>query len=46
MGFGYANVGGLRGISMIIYFIWVGILSGIMWEKSIAAMRKFEDLYH
>jgi hypothetical protein len=33
-GFGYANIGGLRGISMIIYFIWVGILGGLMWRKS------------
>jgi hypothetical protein len=33
-GFGYANIGGLRGISMIIYFIWVGILGGLMWKKS------------
>jgi hypothetical protein len=34
LAFGYANIGGLRGISMIIYFIWVGILGGFMWKKS------------
>jgi hypothetical protein len=34
LAFGYANIGGLRGISMIIYFIWVGILGGLMWKKS------------
>ena len=34
LAFGYANIGGLRGISMIIYFIWVGILGGLMWRKS------------
>ena len=33
---GYANIGGLRGISMIIYFIWVGILGGLMWKKSMS----------
>jgi Domain of unknown function (DUF4386) len=33
--FGYNNIGGLRGISMIIYFIWVGILGSLMWKKSI-----------
>jgi Domain of unknown function (DUF4386) len=32
--FGYDNIGGIRGISMIIYFIWVGILGGFMWKKS------------
>jgi hypothetical protein len=36
LGFGYANIGGLRGISMIIYFIWVGILGGFMWKKSMS----------
>jgi hypothetical protein len=36
LAFGYANVGGLRGISMIIYFIWVGILGGFMWKKSMS----------
>src|SRR5918994_5338674 len=35
-GFGYANIGGLRGISMIIYFIWVGVLGGLMWKKSMS----------
>ena len=34
--FGYANIGGLRGISMIIYFIWVGVLGGLMWKKSMS----------
>jgi hypothetical protein len=33
----YLGFGGLTtiiGISMIIYFIWAGILSGLMWKKS------------
>ena len=36
LGFGYANIGGIRGISMIIYFIWAGILGGFMWKKSMS----------
>ena len=35
----YLGFGGLTttiGISMIIYFIWVGILGGFMWKKSIS----------
>jgi hypothetical protein len=35
----YLGFGGLTtiiGISMIIYFIWVGILGGFMWRKSIS----------
>ena len=39
LGFGYANIGGLRGISMIIYFIWVGILGGFMWKKSMSETK-------
>ncbi|MGD9533116.1 MAG: hypothetical protein AB7V56_05025 [Candidatus Nitrosocosmicus sp.] len=27
------------GISMIIYFIWVGILGGLMWKKSISVLN-------
>jgi hypothetical protein len=34
--FGYANIGGLRGISMVIYAIWVIVLGGLMWRKSMA----------
>jgi hypothetical protein len=30
LGFEYTNIVGLRGISIIIYFIWVGILDGLM----------------
>lgn len=33
----YLGFGGLTtiiGMSMIIYFIWVGILGGFMWKKS------------
>jgi uncharacterized membrane protein len=33
----YLGFGGLTtmiGISMIIYFVWVGILGGFMWKKS------------
>jgi hypothetical protein len=36
LGFGYANIGGLRGISTIIFIIWVGILGGLMWRKSMS----------
>ena len=35
----YLGFGGLTtiiGISMIIYFIWVGILGGLMWSKSMS----------
>ena len=35
-GFGYSNFVGLRGISMIIYFIWIGILGAFMWRKTIS----------
>jgi hypothetical protein len=34
--FGYANIGGLRGISMVIYAIWIIVLGGLMWRKSMA----------
>jgi hypothetical protein len=34
MGFGYATTE--YGISTIIYFIWVGILGGFMWKKSMS----------
>jgi hypothetical protein len=34
LGFGYATTE--YGISMIIYFIWVGILGGFMWKKSMS----------
>src|SRR5918992_339644 len=30
LAFEYTNIVGLRGISMIIYFIWVGIVGGLM----------------
>jgi hypothetical protein len=36
LAFGYANIGGLRGISMIAFSIWVGILGGLMWRKSMS----------
>lgn len=35
-GFAYTNIVGLRGISMIVYFIWVGILGGFMWRKGMS----------
>jgi hypothetical protein len=38
----YLGFGGLTtiiGISMIFYFIWVGILGGLMWEKSMSMPR-------
>jgi hypothetical protein len=34
LGFGYATTE--YGISTIIYFIWVGILGGFMWKKSMS----------
>jgi hypothetical protein len=37
--FGYANIGGLRGISMIIYAIWIVVLGGLMWKKSMSKGR-------
>jgi hypothetical protein len=36
VGFGYTNFVGLRGISMIIHFIWVGIIGAFMWRKTIS----------
>ena len=39
LGFVYANIGSLRGISMIIYSIWVIILGGIMWKKSMSMTK-------
>jgi hypothetical protein len=39
LGFGYANNGGLLWIYMIIYFIWVGILGGFMWKKSMSETK-------
>jgi hypothetical protein len=34
--FGFTNIGGLRGISMIIYAIWIRVLGGLMWRKSMS----------
>jgi hypothetical protein len=36
VGFAYTNIVGLRGISMIIYFIWVGILGVYMLRKTMS----------
>jgi hypothetical protein len=36
VGFAYTNIIGLRGISMIIYFIWIGILGGFMLRKAMS----------
>jgi uncharacterized membrane protein len=39
----YLGFGGLTtkiGISMIIYFIWVGILGGLMWKKSMSKTNR------
>ena len=36
VGFGYTNFGGLRGISMIIYFIWILILGAFMLRKTVS----------
>ena len=38
LGFGYATTE--YGISTIIYFIWVGILGGFMWKKSMSRNQK------
>ncbi|HJT46964.1 MAG TPA: hypothetical protein VJ729_02190 [Nitrososphaeraceae archaeon] len=37
VGFGYSNFAGLRGISSIIYFIWIAILGAFMWRKTLAS---------
>ena len=39
VGFGYTNFVGLRGISMIIYLIWVSGLGIFMWGKTISTRR-------
>jgi hypothetical protein len=31
---GFSGLTTMIGISMIIYFVWVGILGGFMWKKS------------
>jgi hypothetical protein len=36
VGFAYTNIVGLRGIFMIIYFIWVGILGVYMLRKTMS----------
>ena len=33
---GFSSLTTMIGISMIIYFIWVGILGGFMWKKSMS----------
>jgi uncharacterized membrane protein len=33
---GFSGLTTTIGISMIIYFIWVGILGGLMWKKSLS----------
>ena len=41
----YQGFGGLTteiGISMIIYFIWVGIMGGSMWKKSMSMLKTSE----
>jgi hypothetical protein len=40
VGFAYTNIVGLRGISMIIYFIWIGILGGFMWRKAMSKINQ------
>jgi hypothetical protein len=37
VGFRYTNFGSLRGISMIIYFIWIVILGAFMLRKTISS---------
>ncbi len=39
-GFAYTNMGGLRGISMMIYFLWGIILGGLMLRKAISKNDK------
>ncbi|HET6588730.1 MAG TPA: hypothetical protein VFG45_01045 [Candidatus Nitrosocosmicus sp.] len=36
---GFSGLTTELGISMIIYFIWVGILGGLMWKKSISVLN-------
>ena len=36
VGFGYTNFVGLRGISSIIYYIWIAILGVSMWRKTMS----------
>jgi hypothetical protein len=33
---GFGGLTTIIGVSMIIYFIWVGILGGFMWKKSMS----------
>ena len=33
---GFGCLTAIIGISMIIYFIWIGILGGLMWKKSMS----------
>jgi uncharacterized membrane protein len=33
---GFSGLTTIIGISMIIYFIWIGILGGLMWKKSVS----------
>jgi hypothetical protein len=43
----YLGFGGLTtiiGISMIIYFIWIGILGGLMWKKSMSMSKEVSPL--
>ena len=43
----YLGFGGLTttiGVSMIIYFIWVGILSGLMWKKSMSMSKSNQEV--
>jgi hypothetical protein len=35
---GFGSLTTMIGISMIVYFIWVGILGGFMWKKSMLAV--------
>jgi hypothetical protein len=37
---GFGSLTTIIGISMIIYFIWVGILGGLMWKKSMSVSKR------
>jgi uncharacterized protein DUF4386 len=42
LGFGYATTE--YGVSTIIYFIWVGILGGFMWKKSMSTSKSNQKI--
>jgi hypothetical protein len=41
--FGFGGLTSVIGISMMIYFIWVGILGGLMWKKSMSISNRNQN---